>query len=459
MANRPLIDLKPGAGLESGLFPTAEPTSGPIWRDGGNVWFRPLSAGHALGRTRALLTISRSSKAMTQAYADGETRLYFEDLGLVYKWDGEHPLLIGELSAESVSYDLEPFGTWLLATDNVNTVKIWKNDTNGFIAIGNSEFARGKIIKKLAQRVLVYSTDVLPAGMHYSKPSDPEEWRPVVSNILTGAGNLPFRNLDSEVIAVADLAGGHGVYTEDKMLFLQYLGETLKFGTPNPPIAGIGAAGRDSVISRGSRNWGLFEGGVFVTDGVTFKLIDDPAMSEWLRDRVDWDRGDEVVGYYDKKLRCNVWNVPLHLGGFIGVTVDDNGRFGFIDAAFTSALEQEIFNYPFVALTDGIYRASVKDTVLGTFTLNSQLLDAGIRTHYKHWDLALFHGTLSGQLRFGFTDEPDMDSIEWNAWQDLAHRVPFTPRESVFLAMQLSSEDDIQLSGIEVYGAQAGLVT
>lgn len=458
MGNSPLIDIKPGAGLETGFFPTAEPTSGPIWRTGNNAWFRPLSVSHILGREKAVNLIGRAPLAMAQAFADGQTRLYYEDLGQIFYWTGSgSPTLIDELDPAG-EFDLEPFGTWLLATDNVVEPQLWQNDLNGFAAIGNGEFATGKIIKKLGQRVLIYATDVLPQGVHYSKLSDPEEFRPVVTNVATGAGNLPFRDLDSALICVSELAGGHAVYTENKMLFLQYLGETLKFGTPNPPISGIGAASAQSIISRGARNLGLFEGGIFITDGVSFKLVDDPALSDWLRTEVDWTRKSEIAGYYDKKLLMNVWSVPTSSGN-VAVGLGEKGEFTFLDGDFSSALEQDVFDYPLLALSSGIYKASIKNTVIGTMEANTQLLDGGTKERYKAWDFALFEGNLSGEVRFGFTDEPTYDSILWYDWVDLEHRVPFTPRESVFLAIQIRSDEVLNLCGIRVYGALGGLVT
>lgn len=457
MATEKLIDIAPGSGLDSGVFPTASATAGPIWRAAQNAWFRPLSIAHTLGREDQVNIIAREPNAMAQAYADGETRLYYEDSGFIYKWNGSVSVLIDEFSNEG-SYDLEPFGTWLLATDNVNNLKLWKNDDMGFLDIGASQFARAKIIKKLAQRAVVYCTDVLPAGMHYSKPSDVEEWDEVDGSTITGAGNLPFRNLDSDIICVADLSGSHAVYTEDKMLVVEYLGETLRFGAPRQPIAGIGAVSNESVISRGSKNYGLFSGGVFVTDGSQFKILDDPALSDWLQQMVDWSRGEEVSGYWDRILKCLVWSVPT-AGGRQGITLDLEGRFSFIDSDFRSSLEQEIFDASFIAKSDAIYKASLPGTVLGTFELGTHLLDGGTKIRYKAWDYALFEGSsLTGQVRFGYTDAPNFDNVTWTAWEALSSHVPLVPRESVYLAIEFSSTETINLCGIKVFGGFAGLV-
>jgi hypothetical protein len=85
-------------------------------------------------------------------------------------------------------------------------------------------------------------------------------------------------------------------------------------------------------------------------------------------------------------------------------------------------------------------------------------LDAGSKDRYKVWEYAMFEGTTAGSVRFGFTDEDNFDTIEWNAWEPMGYRVPFTPRESVYFAMEIKASESIKLSGITVYGGQGGLV-
>lgn len=456
MANTPLIEIMPGQGLESGLAPSVEPSAGAIWREGSDVWFRPLSITNSLGTELALNVIGRQSQAMTQAFADGETRLYFEDLGNVYKWTGAgSPTLIGDLDDEG-SYDLEPFGTWLLATDNVTTPKVWKNDTNGFADIGESEFTRGKIIKKLSNRVLVYNTDVLPAGFHYSSPSDAETWAPTPNN---GAGNLPLRDLDSEIIAVADLGPAHAVYTEDRVIIVQYIGEGLRFGAPNPALSGVGAVSKDSVISMRDRNFGLFRNGVFMTDGVDYRILDEPFIRDFLQEEVDWSESDQIAGYHDKRSGLLCWSLPLLTGNPITLTLNQENKFSFMSGSFSCGVPQDIFDTAFVAKSAGIYKAAVTGTRNGDLSLVSQLFDAGNRSRYKAWDYAIFEGRFAGQVRFGFTDTPDMDTVEWTAWDTLSNTVPFTPRESIYIAVEIAGTGAVVITGMKIYGAMAGLVT
>jgi hypothetical protein len=392
---------------------------------------------------------------MAQAFAAGGTRLYYEDKGAVFMWTGSGiPTLIDTLDTEG-TYSFEPFGTWLIATDNVDEVKVWKNDGAGFIDIGEGEFSRGKIIKKFGPRLLVYNTDILPAGVHYSKPSDVETWIPSTTD---GSGNLAFRDLDSDIVAVEEIAGSHAVYTESKMLVLQYLGEGLRFGIPTHALQGIGAAGKDSVVSLGNRNIGLFRGGVFITDGTSFEFKDNPAINEWIQEEIDWSRQAEIVGFYDERVATVIWSVPLHGGAKIGLSLNMSGEFSFVDASFTSAIQRNVFDTGFVAENGGIFKTSVNGTTLGTMTATTQLIDAGTQRQYKAWDFAVFEGELSGQVRFGFTDTPHNDAIEWNAWQDLEFRVPFTPRESIYMAVDFTSEENVKLTGMTIYGAMAGLV-
>lgn len=463
MANKPLIDIVPGKGLDAGIFPSAEATTGAIWKTARNAWFRQLAVEHVLGRRKAFGVLGRAPRAFAQAYVNGEARLYLEDLGIVFYWNGSgNPQVIGSFS-DAGSYDLEPFGTWLVATDNINQLKLWKN-TGTFVDIGTGEFTRAKIIKKLAQRILAYSTDTYPTGFHWCAPSNPELWTPASGN---GAGNLPMRDLDSDIVAVADLGAAHGVYTENSLRVVQYLGEALQFGSPTQALHGIGAPSKDAVVSVNRLNYGIFLGGVFVTDGFDSRLLDDPAIDKWIREEIDWDRADEIVGYFDGTLKQVIWSVPLLSGGRQGLMLNPRTDevqamrpFSYVDAEFSAASPREVFSSSFQSLTDGIYEVSLPNTNMGDFFLSSHLLDAGEQGRFKHWDYMLVQGTIEAgaEFRVGYADESSHDVVEWTDWQPLEYNNPFTPRESVFIAVEIKTTKNIKINGLKIFGGLGGSV-
>lgn len=463
-----LISFKPGQGLDTGVFPSAEDTVGG-WGDARNAWFRELHIAQVPGRQKIANVLARKSQAMAQAYVDGKKRLYYEDAGILSFIDNlGPPSVIGTLDSDSTDYWFEPWGNWLIVSDGVNQLKLWKG-AGVPIDIATGQFTTAKIVKKLAQHVIAYNTDVYPNGMHWCSASDVEQWNPSTTN---SARNLPIRNLDSDIIAVADLAGGHAVYSRAYMMQVQYIGPNDWFGTPGSALGGIGAVSKNSVVSLGKFNWGIGRGGIWLTDGNSFMYVDRPAVDRWVQDEIDWSREKEVVGWFDEKLLLVCWSVPLVEGSKIVIAVDPKDRtlltdkskrpFTFLSGDYGSALSREVLDYPVVAASDGIFYTSVSGTVMGDFYLQGGLFDAGSVDRVKTWELARFEGTIVGaEVRFGFTDQPHLDSVEWHDWSALTYEFPFPggPRESIFMAYEIRSAQELRISGMTVFGYGAGDAT
>lgn len=457
------IDIKPRQGLDSGLIPSAEPAEGMIWRDGKNAWFRDLTLEHTPGTQFLVANIGQSARALAQAFGSNGTRiLYMEDLGIVSLWYGAAKILVGTLDPTG-SPELEPWGDWLIASDNISPLKIWKS-TGAFVTITDAatQFSRAKIVRKLAQHVLVYNTNILPSGFHWCSANNPDVWTPSTTN---SARNLPIRNLDSHIVAVEPLGARHAVYSRNTLLLVQYIGPSQWFGTPNQSMQGIGAIGKHSVVSLGNYNFGISRAGIFMTDGNSFSYIDKPYIDKWLQSNADWTRGEEFIGYWDERLQVVVWSVPISTGK-IGLTVDPKllggaRPFSFVDGDFSFGLKREVFDFPIIAKSRGQFYTSITDTVAGDFQLRSHLFDAGDASQYKSWDYAIITGNIapSSQIRFGFTDSPTIASIVWDGWMPISSsQVPFGPRESVYLAIEISATEIFKCSGLTVFGEKAGSI-
>lgn len=468
-----LIALTPGKGLDSGVSPSSEDAgSGTTWRTCTNIWFREMALEHALGRTKILPTLGRSSQAMANTFTQaGKKRLYWEDSGLIQYWEGATSLLVGSLDGAG-DYGLQPWGDWLLATDSINPLKIWQNTGTFFnIADAQTQFSRCRFVKKMAQHILAFATDVLPQGFHWCSADDPLTWTPALTN---SARNLSIRNADSDIVAVQELGANLAVYFRDYMLLVQYVGPTDWFGTPTQAIQGAGAVSRHSVISLGGYNFGICRDGIFTTDGTNATFIDRPAVDKFVQEQIDWSRQSTIVGYWDARLNLAVWSVPLLTGLRTSIAMDPKIRtvsaeslylsrktYTFLDAQMTAALEREVFDQPIIGTPDGIYYASVSGSVVGNYDLTTQLLDGGSQEIFKSWDYAILTGAFgTGQMRFGFTDVPDFSTVQWNPWQTLATRVPLVngPRESVYVALEFQGVDTFKISSVSVYGEKAGNV-
>jgi hypothetical protein len=212
--------------------------------------------------------------------------------------------------------------------------------------------------------------------------------------------------------------------------------------------------------------------GIFKTDGSSFQYIDRPAFDTWLQENVDWAAANTVAGYYDEVLNMAVWAVPLLGGTRIAVAVDpklnsssiiqrDPERFTYLNGDFTVGLERQIFDFPIIARADGMYYTSKTGTLAGNFTLTSHLIDAGAPELFKSWDFAFLSGkiTPSTQIRFGFANEPNLAGVEWTPWTTITGQsVPFGPRESIYLALEINGTADFRLSSLVIMGEKAGQV-
>lgn len=465
-----LIELKPGKGLDSGIYPSAEPADGSVWQTCNNIWFRELAIEHSLGRQKILPVLGRQSQIMANTFTQaGNRRLYWEDLGIIQFWEGGNPQLIGTLDSNG-DYDFEVWGDWLIATDNINHLKLWQNaGTFADITDAATQFSRCKFVRKLSQHILAFATDVLPQGFHWCSANDPTTWTPSLTN---SARNTPIRNADSDIVAVEYLGANLAVYFRDYMLLVQYVGPTDWFGTPSQAVQGIGAVSKHSIVSLAGYNFGLCRDGIFTTDGTTMTYIDRPAIDKFIQEQIDWSQQATIAGYWDARLNLAIWSVPLLGGGRTAVAMDPKVRtvsaesiylsrktYTLLDGQFTAALAREVFEQPILAEPDGIYYGSLSGTVVGNYSLTSQLFDGSDPEIFKSWDYAILTGTFgSGQIRFGYTDLPSFSTVQWDPWQPQATRVPFGPRESVYLAMQLQGTDTFKLSGLTVYGEKAGNV-
>ena len=455
-----LVELRAGKGLDTGIAPSVLPSAGAVWRDAKQVWFAPAHIEQALGSKVIIKPVNRKAQAMAQAHVEGKPRLYYENLGVISYWQDNTDTVLGTLDAEG-SFDLVPWGNWLALTDNIGPLKLWKG-SGGFIPIGETEFARAKIIKKLGQYLLAFSTDVFPSGFHWSDASDPETWEPTVNNT---AGNLPIRDLDSDIIAVADLGMALAMYSREYMMVVQYVGWPEIFGTPTQALSGIGAISKHSVVSLGKQNVGLSKAGIFVTDGTAFEYVDKPLIHRWIQDNVDWSRSREVTSYWDEQMGLVVWSVPTLGGPHRELAVDPkNKAFTFLGDGFGVSVERGVFDNPVVSKNDGIYLHSIYGLTQPNFYLASQLWSGPTQARLKSWDHMIVEGECGvagehgAEIRVGFSNVPRMSGVEWLPWEPFRYQFPFGPRESIFLAVEFRAPTSIKIAAITVFGKLAGAV-
>jgi hypothetical protein len=183
-------------------------------------------------------------------------------------------------------------------------------------------------------------------------------------------------------------------------------------------------------------------------------------MNTWLRDNVDWSLKEQIFGYSDERLGLLIWSVPVVGGGSTRIAFHPESKaFTKLSGTFTAGIQKQVLQYPIIASSSGLQYASIETESAPECSLVSNPMDAGAPNMYKQWDYLLFAGTFGGlEVRIGYSDTEE-GAVEWTAWKQVAREVPFTPRESIFLTIELRSIAGAakwRISGITVFGEPAG---
>jgi hypothetical protein len=166
--------------IQSGIYQIGK-AAAVLWQDGRNIVFRDLGFRSAGGATQKSVPLGDQARDIAQAYVSGTLakRLYFgtdtkvemhELIGGVWT---ETDLLTWPTAGQYA--DLETWGTWLVATNGVDPVKVWKN-TGLLVDLAGTPFTRAKIIKRKQPFLLAFNTNNIgDTGVEWSSDSDIEE--------------------------------------------------------------------------------------------------------------------------------------------------------------------------------------------------------------------------------------------------------------------------------------------
>lgn len=463
---KPLLKIDDPAALTTGLFPALPKNQLALWQDGANVLFHNARVEKLCGvETQGQVLGGQIITALTQASVEGQARVYYGTASALYKWVLGVQTQIGS-GYSSSNWILEPYGDWLLATNNTEPVQLWKGTGVAADLETQDQFTRARIIRKLANHVIAFGTNDLKQGAHWSAKGNPELWNPLNDdNQPTSAGFLPFRDLSSDIVAVEPLGEALGVYTTSQFGIFQYVGSPLWFGF-RKVLDGIGAHSRWAVVNVANQHFGWGPSGIWRNNGVNFSYIHTPAVKQWLDENVDPAAVSQIRAFHYQ-------NKELVVFSFIN-TVGDYAQVGYCygnnswmlgDLQLTAVAEQGVFDYPLVAI-DG-YWGFLNSPGAGDFSIGSSLtttaLDAGDSDVWKLWNYLLTEteGDAYFEVRFGFSDAPDAE-IEWTDWHVLAREV-WIDRESLHLTIEFRSTVAVgapdlwgAITGIEVFGSRTG---
>lgn len=382
-----LIELIDPALIQSGVTPALHPLQSPLWVECQNVLFED---GQVKKNTGYIELLSFSDVAgnsiigMIDLLRSDAPLLIYADYDALRSWDGTDMIeeatgysgvqLLGMFQPNGFQTDafqmnsarratlwsLESWGSWCVASNGVGLLQINKTTGGGFANLAGTPPAYAQVIKRLGTYMLAFNTDLGSEYFEWCDTDNVEQW-------ATGAaGNLPIRDLDSEIIAAQRMGSVIGVYSQDCMAVVQYIGPPFYFGA-KVVLRGIGATGKLCVVEREQKNYGLSRKGFWETDGTQYRYISPPLMRDWLDRHVNWGSAEKVAGFVNEDRSLIEWGVPIDGASEPNINIcfnydtetwsfkklmQFNLDYGF-NLGISSALRKGVFAYPIVATPDG----------------------------------------------------------------------------------------------------------
>jgi hypothetical protein len=439
-----LLEVKEGQLLQSGIFPSLAPNQQALWRDAINVVFIDGRVETLRGRT-LLHSFASNINAIVQANAEGERRAYVGlASGDLHYFSEGVSYRLGVIGAGG-NWSLDTWGDWLVATDNVHPVKVWKNNgPDGAVTLAGPDFVRAKIVRRFANVLLAYNTSLGGQSVSWSSLSNIEDW---VSTDVNSAGNFYVRDLDGDIVA-AETFGRSAVafYTENTMGFTEFVGAPFYF-TNKVRLTGIGAVGRNAVCDANGKHYG--------------------AINRWLETNFDRTRGEEVSAFHDPARRSVLFAFPCKDGIFreLAFAYAPTPCWTKHKLDVRSASSRGVFDQSLVGVGAdlSLWDIGYADNGVALPTLlTSAFQNVGKRNMLKLWDMLQVDFELVGlvEIRFGFSEYPVDADIEWGAWAPLA-RENWIGRESNYLVCEIRASalyGHWSISGMTVFGELTGYV-
>jgi hypothetical protein len=291
------IDFKT---IRSGLFPGLDGDVPLFWKTGQNVLFtesgvRPLPSQWLLFNRSEVAPV----QGIVSVWQGGEQVIFYGTPTKLYRWSkssglavvgsGYHGRENSGSSGEATHWVFAKWGEWMLATNGVDPVQIYKGTS--FADLSGPSFAKAKVIARSSPYLIAFGTDSSNANIEWCSDDDVEDWTPSATNT---AGNLFVRDLDGPIVAAELVAENVVFYTGTQMGILQWVGGTDVFGQ-DMLLQGIGVVGPQALVSVNRQHYGFSKAGIFVTNGISSEFIDPPEVHDYIFGSINTDQLAKVV--------------------------------------------------------------------------------------------------------------------------------------------------------------------
>lgn len=447
-----LAHVKDAQMIGSGIFKDTASGQDALWRDCENIHFTNGEVQVVKGYL-PLQSAADPIVALEQAYVDGARRIYWASTTAIFRLiDNTVTTLVSGKSAGR--WSLEIWGSWLVATNDINPPLVCKNTTT-MINLANAP-ARVKIFKKLANHLIAFGVNGDGQTMQWCSMDDIETWTTTPENT---AGDLFLRDLDSEVRAVEELGNALMVYSVNSVGMVKFIGNPYYFGF-DKQVEGIGAVGKDAICSVNRVHYGLCRKGFFKFDGANYDYIHNPQMYKWFESQINWQNADTTVSFHDESTGFVYWFFDCLDGTRRGVGYNINsGAWSKFLAPINSAMSKKIFSYGVVGVGN-VLGAWNQIGVDLPWWLESARIDFGDRNRWKKIEMLQINGEnkTGVQYNLGLAQSTDRDAtIEWLGNKNLVADNYIPPRDSVFIELKLSGTGgSFQFGSFQIFGEPTG---
>lgn len=291
-----LIDLGPEQ-LQSGVWPDLKQRAAPLFVDASNVLFadggiQPVPGASQLMKSQASQpirgAISIVDSTSITAFAGDDDAIYAQVVGGAVS-------TVGSGYSTTDHWSFQRWGSWLLATNGVDTPQIYKGSSFANLTGLGSEFTTLKFFARVSPFLLGFYSSAGSDYYHWSDEDDAEDWVVTTAN---QAGNAQIRDLDSEIQAVTELNDNSvAVFTLNQMHTVSYVGTPFLFGN-ELLVSGVGTVGPKGVVRVGQLVYGFGPQFIWVTDGVSRRILSDSAVSDYIYSDLNRDNQHRVVAQW-----------------------------------------------------------------------------------------------------------------------------------------------------------------
>lgn len=472
-----LADIQTADLLAAGLFPDLPKNQQQLFKSGFNVEFNNSRVHKSAGVSK-IFAPTLYPKTIIEGLYNTQKRIYYTSGTELY---GVNISDAGVASAQVLinsgaindPCSMCTFGNWVIVTDNVHKVKVFKGNlgVDTLVDLNDVRVTDAYLVRKNNNHVLLY----YDTSVDWSSDSDAETWVPTTANT---AGRQLLRDLDSKIYAVENISGNTmAIMSRDQLITQTFSGDPFIFSF-GQPLHGIGAISGTSVASHENRLFGLGPKGFWTSDGISYDYIDRPDVRDYVFNNgtasIDLPtRAEPECGFYialadETNDQIKWWYVCLD-GQTRGVVYNyKSGAWSVLSQSVLAVSNAGFFASPIISIvcdvvgqTDcvvGFAKGANLDTLPLASGLTSFAFDANVRESWKLWDLLRLDYEGAGlQLRFGFSDDP-ADAPDWGNWFDVA-RDNFIGRESVYITLDFRStalDSAWAITGASIHGEVTG---